>query len=165
MKDFQDIAHGKYAPGFFGLLALRVVGDIEADGGILMRRLGLAVPPRSVSALLLLADGPLSVTEIAQQVGMTHAAVIKNVRKLLELGLAERGEDEHDDRRKPLHLTAAGVERAAAVARFMREAANVYQALFDEIGIDMFEGMSRMEQALKRKSFAARFNLPDAETR
>ena len=165
MNDFQDIAHGKYAPAFFALLAIRVTDIIEADGGLLMRRLGFSLPPRSVSALLLLADGPLSVTEVAQQVGMTHAAVIKNVKKLLDLGLAERGEDAHDARRKPLHLTAAGVEQAEAATRFMREAANVYQGLFDEIGIDLFDGMSRLENALRRESFAARFNLPDAAVR
>ena len=162
MKDFQDIVHGEYAPAFFALLAIRVTDAIEADGGLLMRRLGFALPPRSISALLLLADGPLSVTQIAQQVGMTHAAVIKNVKKLLDLGLAERGEDEHDARRKPLHLTAAGREQAAAATRFMREAGNVYQGLFDEIGIDLFVGMTRLEDALRRKSFAARFDLPDA---
>tara|TARA_R110000868_G_scaffold53249_3_gene167333 strand:+ start:1530 stop:2027 length:498 start_codon:yes stop_codon:yes gene_type:complete len=162
MNDFQDIAHGKYAPAFFALLAIRVTDTIEADGGLLMRRLGFALPPRSVSALLLLADGPLSVTEIAQQVGVTHAAVIKNVKKLVDLGLAERGEDEHDARRKPLHLTAAGVKQAAAAAHFMFEAGNVYQGLFDEIGIDLFDAMSRLEHALQHKSFAARFNFPDA---
>ena len=165
MNDFQDIVHGKFSPAFFALLAIRVTDLIEADGGLLMRRLGFALPPRSVSALLLLADGPLSVTEIAQQVGMTHAAVIKNVKKLLDLGLAERGEDEHDARRKPLHLTAAGVEQAEAAKRFMQEAGNVYQGLFDEIGVDMFDAMVRLEQALKRQSFAARFNFPDTAKR
>jgi len=96
------------------------------------------------------------VTEIAERLGYTHAAIIKLSRVLIEAGFAERGEDEQDARRKPLSLTAPGRAQARAADAFMRRAGAAYRALFKEIGMDVFDGLTRMEDALTRKDFGTR---------
>jgi DNA-binding MarR family transcriptional regulator len=151
-----DLIHGEYAPAFFGLMATRVTDRILEQAGPAMAAAGLTVPARATSSLLLLARRPMTVTEIAEALGYTHAALIKLTRVLIEAGLAERGEDETDARRKPISLTAAGREEARRADAFMRRAGAVYSALFEEIGVDVFDGLARMDAALAKQDFSSR---------
>jgi len=77
---------------------------------------GLAKGRSKVMALLMLADAPRSLAEIAdaQRIDRPYATAI--VDQLEALGLAERTADARDRRRKFVALTPAGVE-AAATAR------------------------------------------------
>ena len=77
---------------------------------------GLAKGRSKVMALLMLADEPRSLAEIAdaQRIDRPYATAI--VDQLEALGLAQRSADANDRRRKVVALTAAGVE-AAATAR------------------------------------------------
>jgi DNA-binding MarR family transcriptional regulator len=63
-----------------------------------------------VKALLSLADGPLTLAELAQRIGIDppYATIIAN--ELQALGLLTRTQDDHDRRRKPVELTACGRE-------------------------------------------------------
>ena len=77
---------------------------------------GLAKGRSKVMALLMLADEPRSLAEIAdaQRIDRPYATAI--VDQLEALGLAERSADVSDRRRKLVALTPAGVT-AAATAR------------------------------------------------
>jgi DNA-binding MarR family transcriptional regulator len=153
----EALIHHAYAPAFFALIASRITERILASGTGLAGRRGISVPGRSMSSLLLLKAGPMSVTEIAATLKVTHAASIKNVRALLDAGLVERRDDPGDARRKPLHLTEDGMAEAERVDAFMRESGAVYAEIFEEVGVDIHAALLRMEAALDRKDFAARF--------
>jgi DNA-binding MarR family transcriptional regulator len=77
---------------------------------------GLAKGRSKVMALLMLADQPRSLAEIAdaQRIDPPYATAI--VDQLEGLGLAERSADASDRRRKLVALTPAGVE-AATIAQ------------------------------------------------
>ncbi len=63
-----------------------------------------------VKALLSLADGPLTLADLAQRIGIDppYATIIAN--ELQALGLLARTQDDHDRRRKPVELTPRGRE-------------------------------------------------------
>lgn len=155
-RDEQPLIHGEYAPSFFGLLASRVVDSVVESGAIAAERFGISAPVRTFSTLVLLSRAPMSVTEIAQQLGVTHAAVIKHTRSLVALGLIDRGQDAKDARRRPLTLTDAGREEVERIDAFMASAAKVYREIFETIGIDVFEGLKRMEREFNARDFATR---------
>jgi DNA-binding MarR family transcriptional regulator len=85
-------------------------------GDELRRALGLGRGAGRVRALMSLAGGPLTLAELAQQLGIDppYATVIAN--ELQALGLLARTRDDRDRRRKPVELTARGHD-AARTAR------------------------------------------------
>jgi DNA-binding MarR family transcriptional regulator len=74
-----------------------------------------------VKALLWLAEGPLSVSGLAEAVGVDAPYATLIVDTLVERGLVERRPDPDDRRRKLVSLTAAGKEMVARVNRIRRE--------------------------------------------
>lgn len=152
----DPLIHGEMAPGFVGLLLGQIVDRLVEEGAEVAREAGIAAPVRSFSMIVLLSRASLTVTELAQRLGVTHAGVIKTVKQLDGLGLVGRGQDEEDARRKPLRLTAQGRAEAERIAAFMARANRVYAGLFEEIGADMFQLACAMDAALDRESFVER---------
>lgn len=148
----------RYAPAFFALMATQLADRIVDEGGRAAKRHGLVAPVRAYSTLLALAEESRSVTEIAAQLGLTHAAVIKQVRPLIEEGLLERSQDQNDARRRPLQLTARGTAEVALIAEFMAAAQQVYAAIFAEIGTDLDAAVRAFAAALDRSPFDARMS-------
>lgn len=152
----DGLIHGEMAPGFVGLLLGRIVDRLVDEGVPPAQEAGIAAPPRTFSMIMLLARSSQTVTELAQRLGVTHAAIIKTERTLEKLGLVERGQDTGDARRKPLCLTAQGEAEAARIAEFMARVSRVYAGLFDEIGVDLFAAARAFDAALDREGLAAR---------
>ena len=74
----------------------------------LRRTLALGRGSGRVKTLLGLADGPLSVAQLAQAVGADAPYTTLIVNELQALGLVSRTGDEHDRRRKLVALTERG---------------------------------------------------------
>jgi DNA-binding MarR family transcriptional regulator len=107
--------------------------------------------------LLLLAErGASGVTEIASLLRQSHPLVIDWCRRLSSLGFVETQADPNDRRRSIVALTDKGrgeVQRLRQALRIMERAS---QALMDEASPDLFEGLWRMEAALRQRRFAER---------
>jgi DNA-binding MarR family transcriptional regulator len=76
----------------------------------LRQALGLGRGTGRVKALVSLADGPLSLAELAQAIGVDPPYATIIVNELQALGLLSRTPDTHDRRRKTVALTAHGRE-------------------------------------------------------
>jgi DNA-binding MarR family transcriptional regulator len=74
-----------------------------------------------VKALLQLANGPLSVSGLAEAVSVDAPYATLIVDTLEERGLVERRSDPADRRRKLVELTPAGQEAIGRVERILRE--------------------------------------------
>lgn len=94
-----DPAVGALCAALFGVVrGLRRVGDGEARPRDLLERHGLA--PRHVVALAYLAlGGPMSVSLLAQRLGVARTTASLLVAELAAAGLVDRREDSHDHRR------------------------------------------------------------------
>ncbi len=117
----------------------------------------MTAPPKAGSTLLLLAEqGPLSVTEIATRLRLTHPLIIKLTRELAQLGLVRIEQDARDGRRRPVSLTAAGRRQAELVAEMNRRLAVVYAEIFEKAGVDGFAAVVAIERVLANRDFSQR---------
>jgi DNA-binding MarR family transcriptional regulator len=159
----SETAIDVYAPAFLGLLATRVVDRLVEDGARIAKAQGISVPPRCMSTIMTLAKGPIGVSEISRQLGVSHVAVIQHVRQLADLGLVRTLTDPNDARRKPVELTAKGKQAAREVAQFLEAAQQVYRDIFAETGTDVYEALTKIESTLNRISFFERMEAATAK--
>ena len=145
-----------YAPAFFAFLAIQLTDRITSEGARFSAAIGLEIPVNTMSTIMVLKEGPASVTEIASALNVSHVAVIKTTRILIDKGILERRGDPSDGRRKPLSLTSKGILVAADVSTVIEKAQSVYRDLFEEIGADLHEALLKMNAALDRVSFDTR---------
>lgn len=85
----------------------------------LLREAGVTLDRALFPLLVRLGRGPLSVAELADQVGRDHTTVSRQLAKLGSLGLVERCESAADRRVRAARLTEAGhkVVQAISAAR------------------------------------------------
>jgi DNA-binding MarR family transcriptional regulator len=153
-----------YAPAFFARRAGKLMDKIIAQGGEYLRERDIQIPVPAISTVLSLREGPLTVTEIAGRLDVTHAAIIKLVRQLEALGLVERISLGGDARRRPIQLTKTGHVEAEKAHDFMKVAQRAYCELFDELQIDLDDALVRMDKALHKQDLTQRLrrHTPDA---
>ncbi|GAM98598.1 transcriptional regulator of MarR family [alpha proteobacterium U9-1i] len=99
--------------------------------------------------------GAMSVSELADALGVTHAAVSQTRGALADRGLIEANADPEDARRRALGLSAAGkklVKRLVPVWAALNDAA---RELDREAGRAV-ETLAKLEAALDRKGLAER---------
>jgi DNA-binding MarR family transcriptional regulator len=98
----------------------------------LRRTLALGRGSGRVKTLLGLADGPLSVAQLAQAVGADAPYTTLIVNELQALGLVSRTGDEHDRRRKLVALTERGCEAVDTAQGIITRPPDALRALSEE---------------------------------
>lgn len=134
----------------------RLSERIDREANAVYAARGIAFEQRWYGTLSLLdAGGPLSVTEIARVLKITHVAVSQVRRSLVAAGLIDVEADPVDGRRRVLHLTKAG---EAFVARLwpIWDALNRAGADLNQEAEDPSAALDRLERALDRMSIAER---------
>jgi DNA-binding MarR family transcriptional regulator len=101
--------------------AMRDLTESHPRKDVLRQALNLGRGSGRVKALLWLAEGPLSLSELAEAVHVDAPYATLIVDNLEERGLVERRTDPADRRRKLVALTAEGKEAAQRVTRIKRE--------------------------------------------
>jgi len=135
----------------------RLADLIVVQGEALLRDAGIDIPSRTVSLLLLVGDrAKLSAADAADLLDHPHQLVTQRTELLIDLGLVNRKVDPADGRRKILMLSARGKTQYARLQRKLSEAAEVFAALFDEIGCDLSAMAAKTQAALERKSLLER---------
>jgi DNA-binding MarR family transcriptional regulator len=101
--------------------AMRDLTDSYPSKDVLREALNLGRGSGRVKALLWLAEGPLSLSELASAVSVDAPYATLIVDNLEERGLVERRPDPADRRRKLVALTPEGKEAAQRALRIKRE--------------------------------------------
>ena len=113
---------------------------------------GPDIPGRALSTMMLLDEtGPQGVTQIARRLRLTHPLMIELTRTLEAKGLLAARADPADGRRRLLELTPAGRTAAAAVRQRLSTMEAFYEALFEEIGVDLLDACERLERAARKR--------------
>jgi DNA-binding MarR family transcriptional regulator len=145
-------------PAFMGKMALDLATLIARQAEAVYEARAMEFPVIVSSALLYLAEvGPASLTEIAQGLDHSHQLVKQRVDNMLKLGLIRGRRDRGDGRRTLFSLTAEGIMQAERLKEYRCEAARVFTALSDEIGVNLADVLPRACEALERTPLAARF--------
>ena len=136
---------------------LRRLSDrIDREAEQVYRDLGVTFEQRWFGLLNILAlSGPLSVGEIAQALGVTHAAVSQTRAALEARELVAADADPADARRRALKLTAAG-QQLVDDLRPVWDALNEVAVELNRAAGDAVETLARLEAALNRQSLSAR---------
>jgi DNA-binding MarR family transcriptional regulator len=102
-------------------IAIRELGLHYPDHQTLRDALDLGRGSGRVKSLLKLCDGPLSLSGLAEAIGVDAPYATLIVDNLEERGLVERRPDPADRRRKLVALTAKGTEATARVLRIQQQ--------------------------------------------
>jgi len=146
----------------WGSLALasrlrRLLERLARDGRAVYRSLDLEFEPSWFPSFHLLSQhSPLSVVEIAEALGQSHPTVIQVVDEMTSRGLIVSRRDSRDRRRRELSLSPSGralLDRLEPVWRAFAEAGT---ELTTEDENDFLSSLSKLEQALSRRSMIDR---------
>ena len=155
MDDFVE----SLGPAFFAHRLRRLSEALVEDCGAWMPRVGVTSPAKAASTLLLLrAKGPLSVTQIATHLKLSHPLIINLARELEGRDLVRIDQDLLDRRRRPVSLTDAGVVQADRIAEVNRLMARTYATLFADAGVDGLSAIEALERALAKTPLSTRLD-------
>lgn len=153
MSDFVE----SLGLAFFAHRLRRLSEQLVEGCGDWLHRTGVVVPPKAGSTMLLLREaGPLSVTQIAQRLKLSHPLIIGLTRELEAMGLVRIDQDPTDRRRRPVTLTAQGAAQAERIANVNRFIAQAYQDLFADAGVDGLAVVARLERAIGARTMSSR---------
>ena len=135
----------------------RMVQRLLDESAEIHERLGLPIKPRWGSTLLLLeAEGPLTVTEVAERLRLSHPAVVQSLDDMGDMGLVRRAKDEADGRRTVLSLTAKGRRWMKKLHGVWDHLEAVQEEVFSAAGGDLLGILARADAALDEESLAER---------
>ena len=105
---------------------------------------------------LLSTKDQLSITEIANQLGVSHPAVIKNAKELEKIGYIESVQDKEDKRRRLLSLSAAGRKLLPKIQVVWKDIAGSMSALIQAQEEHLLKAILEIEQGFREERFTAR---------
>lgn len=130
----------------------RLSERIDSDAGRIYADSGVAFEQRWMAPLRLLSlHGPLSVSEIAVALGISHASVSQARLSLHKARLISWTPDPADARSRKLHLTASGLRLVARLAPIW-DALMAAAIELDAEAEGTVAALERLDRALERSS-------------
>ena len=119
--------------------------------------LGFPFKPRWQSTFSMIADfGPVGVTEVAEQVKLSHPAIIQITDGLLASKLIQAKKDPNDARRRVFVLTAKGRRWEPELKQIWNDLAKAQSDAFRAAGWDVLEQLKKIESELDRRGIHER---------
>ena len=119
----------------------------------------IIVPVRSCSLLLFLDHkGSASAADLARELGISHQLVLQKIPVLIKRKLIQRRDDPEDRRRRLFSLTSEGKRQVERLNEHSADIQRVYHELYAEAGVDLFEAMGNVIDALKSRDLLDRLN-------
>jgi DNA-binding MarR family transcriptional regulator/predicted GNAT family acetyltransferase len=153
MDFLKELGHLAIASRMKGLTDRLLRGGTEA-----YRYLNVDFEPRWFTLFYLLSteSAPLSIQEIADALKVSHPAVIQTAQMLVKKGLIRSYQDEADRRKRLLAITPKGRELAAALTPVWNCFLSAVSELFGSAGVDMMEGIRKVEEGLDKEEMGSR---------
>ncbi len=121
------------------------------DGARIYRDQNLPFEPRWFPIYAtLLRRSPISVTEMAREVGLTHPAINQAANAMEKTGLLVSIRDRKDDRKRLLSLSAEGKRLEWRLAPLWKSFEQATTELMRETGVDLIDALDRLERALDK---------------
>ncbi len=93
----------------------------------------------------------LSITELAENLSLTHPAINQLAAEMEKAGLLASAKDRRDERRRLLHLTAQGRKTVKSLEPVWADIRTATGELLDESRYDMIASLAAIESALDEK--------------
>lgn len=154
-KDLSDY-NRRHGGAAIGARLRRLSERIDGDAARVYADQGQKFEQRWFGVLnQLTLQGPMSVGDLAQVIGITHVSVSQTCRSLATAGMVSFKADSRDGRRRELTLTAKGRALVARMKPLWATLAIVAAELNAEAG-DAVAVLDRLEDALNRLSLHER---------
>lgn len=109
-------------------------------------------------------QGPMSVTELAEALGLSHPAIGKIAEQLIRRRLVQQYTDPLDERRRLLTLTGHGRKLRTQLAPVWSEIRGAARDLLAQAGVDLLSDVQKVEAAFSERTVMDRvrdrLNLP-----
>lgn len=152
----NDYIRGKGAAAF-GTRMRRLSEQLDRQVQAIYRAHDAAFQPRWFPIVTALAERDcLSVGELAQLLGITHAAISQLRGELIAADLVRAKTDPADGRRQLLELSPAGKRAAARLAPLWSAIAEATAELLTSAAPQLLTELERVEAALEAEPMAAR---------
>ena len=137
---------------------LRRLGDrLSRDAVLIYEEMGIGFDPRWFTLFFALSRrSPQSPGELAEQLGVTHTAVIQIAAQMEKHGLLEGRRDSKDERRRLLLLSRAGRRRLARLSPVWEQIRGASAELLGEAGSSLLADLAAVERSLDEKPMAER---------
>jgi DNA-binding MarR family transcriptional regulator len=137
---------------------LRRLGDrLAEDAKPIYAMYGMQLQPRWFPVIYLLAnEGKHSVTAIADEIGQTHASVSQIVGEMVKQDYARLSKGTSDGRKTFVSLSAKGLGAARKLNPQLIDAAAAVEDMQAEVGVDLWNTLVAIEQALDRQNLHRR---------
>jgi MarR family transcriptional regulator, organic hydroperoxide resistance regulator len=149
-------ATSRFGPAAIGARLRRLSEVIDEDAGSIYAELGIDFQQRWVGILEQLAlHGSLSVSELADYLGIRHSSVSQTRRSLEEAGLVSSEMDPLDARSRRLRLSPSGKQ----LVRRLEPLWEALNAISVELNIEagnVVEALDRLDRALQKASIYER---------
>ncbi|MBX7046347.1 MAG: bifunctional helix-turn-helix transcriptional regulator/GNAT family N-acetyltransferase [Ignavibacteria bacterium] len=123
------------------------------DGSEIYKSLNLDFEPRFFAVFYLLKDNPsLSVTEIANHIGISQPAVTQILNGMLKKNLVRIVKDKVDTRKKLIMISKKGEAMLPQLLPLWKDFESGIGEMFDSMGINILEILDKVESALDEKS-------------
>lgn len=109
-------------------------------------------------AFFLSRNEGLSVTDMAEMLGISRAAISQMYRAMARKGLLVVHTDESDRRRRLLYLTEEGRSSVTALEPIWNAVGECTDSLIETTGQDVLKAISEMEKGLEQRSLFERVN-------
>jgi DNA-binding MarR family transcriptional regulator len=158
MEQTKDLVRAK-RHGAFGTRLRRLSGELDRQVEAVYRARGVTFHPRWFPVVTALREqGAMSVGELAQGIGITHAAISQVRGELIRAGWVRVRADKADRRRQILELSAKGAREADALAPLWAAIAATVKRIVDGAAPGLIDALGRIEDELAEKSIAARLD-------
>lgn len=138
----------------------RLTGWMFMDASHLYEEAGLDFEPQwfPVFYLLHTRNKPLTITEIANYLDLSHPAIIKITNAMKKSGLLRSLKDKHDGRKHMLDISKKGREACAKLLPLWESFEESLEEFSAEVGYDLLDVIEKMETAITRKPMKKRIS-------
>jgi DNA-binding MarR family transcriptional regulator/N-acetylglutamate synthase-like GNAT family acetyltransferase len=136
----------------------RLTDRFMRGGSQAYKSLGIDFEPRwfTVFYLIYTQEVPLSISEIANSLKISHPAVIQTIQMLVKKGLIKSYQDSKDRRIRRLAITEEGNNLANFLIPVWNDFENATVELFEKAGVDVLDIIKRIEVLLEEEDVGSR---------
>jgi DNA-binding MarR family transcriptional regulator len=141
----------------FGAVLFRASELIAHQGDHVFNDLGVGVGAGKISIILAINQhGPLTSTELSRRIGHSRQVIESRLKSSVADGFFVSAIDPKDSRRRIYDFSDEARPTVACILSIMLDFEKVYDALWQEIGVDLEAGLKAMERGLSRTSLTER---------
>ncbi|WP_297733460.1 MarR family winged helix-turn-helix transcriptional regulator [uncultured Maricaulis sp.] len=141
----------------FGAILFRASERVGQQGQDAFSALGIPLDARKVSIVLALhRHGPLSSSELADRIGHSRQLIEARLKPVVADGFLVSRRDPRDSRKRIYDFAPAAAPIVDEIVGVMADFERVYEALWEELGIDLEQALLKFEAALAERALLER---------